>query len=63
MWKCPKCNREFKRIYQSHYCIKIDNVDEYIKESNNSLIVARVIDIICNTLNAKEMISWSMSLI
>ena len=29
-WKCPKCGREFSRQNQDHYCIKPQNIDEYI---------------------------------
>ena len=29
-WKCPKCGREFNRQNQDHYCIKPQNIDEYI---------------------------------
>lgn len=31
MWICPKCNRKFKNVNQSHYCGKTpDTVDDYI---------------------------------
>jgi uncharacterized protein YdhG (YjbR/CyaY superfamily) len=30
MWQCPKCGRDFKNIDQSHYCVKVNTVDEYI---------------------------------
>ena len=29
-WKCPKCGREFNRKNQDHYCVKPQNIDEYI---------------------------------
>ena len=29
-WKCPKCGREFKKQNQDHYCVKPQNIDEYI---------------------------------
>ena len=29
-WKCPKCGREFSRQNQDHYCVKPQNIDEYI---------------------------------
>jgi len=30
MWQCPKCERSFKNTNQSHYCIKPENIDQYI---------------------------------
>jgi len=30
MWKCPKCDREFKKVEQGHYCVKTSSIDEYI---------------------------------
>ena len=33
-WKCPKCGREFNRLNQDHYCIKPQNIDEYIAAQN-----------------------------
>ena len=32
MWKCEKCEREFKNIEQSHYCGKIDSIKAYIAD-------------------------------
>ncbi|MBQ5437432.1 MAG: hypothetical protein IIU32_07075, partial [Firmicutes bacterium] len=29
-WKCPRCGREFSRQNQDHYCVRPQNVDEYI---------------------------------
>lgn len=29
-WKCPKCGRTFSRQEQDHYCVKPQNIDEYI---------------------------------
>ena len=29
-WKCPKCGREFSKQNQDHYCMKPQNIDEYI---------------------------------
>ena len=29
-WKCPKCGREFNRQNHDHYCVKPQNIDEYI---------------------------------
>ena len=63
MWKCPKCGREFSRQAQDHYCVKPQNIDEYIAAQNKaiqarlqevrSLIRAAIPD-------AEERISWSM---
>ena len=30
MWKCPKCNREFRNGNQNHSCNEMDSVDAYI---------------------------------
>ena len=30
MWKCPKCDREFKKVEQGHFCVKLNDIDEYI---------------------------------
>ncbi|MCL2588248.1 MAG: DUF1801 domain-containing protein [Oscillospiraceae bacterium] len=30
MWTCPKCKRAFKNTNQNHFCVKPENVDEYI---------------------------------
>jgi uncharacterized protein YdhG (YjbR/CyaY superfamily) len=30
MWKCPKCGKELKKENQSHYCVKVNTIDEYI---------------------------------
>ena len=32
MWKCPKCGRGFNREGQSHFCGKIETIDQYIEE-------------------------------
>ena len=29
-WKCPKCGREFSKQNQDHYCVKPQNIDDYI---------------------------------
>ena len=29
-WKCPKCGREFSKQNQDHYCVKPQNIEEYI---------------------------------
>jgi len=31
MWKCPKCNREFKKTNQSHFCSSVgETIESYI---------------------------------
>jgi len=30
MWTCPKCKREFKSTNQSHFCVKPENIEQYI---------------------------------
>lgn len=30
MWKCPKCDRQFKNTEQDHFCGKPNSIDEYI---------------------------------
>lgn len=64
MWKCPKCNKEFNNVNQSHYCgDKPKTIDEYIlnqeQEKQQDLIYMR--QIIADAIpEAKERISWSM---
>lgn len=64
MWKCPKCNREFEKTNQSHYCgEKPKTIDEYIayqdEDKQEELSVIR--EILKKALpEAEERISWSM---
>lgn len=63
MWKCPKCNREFKNQNQEHYCLKAKTIDEYIAMQDAS--VQPFLHTIRNTIHeaipaAQERISWSM---
>ena len=37
MWKCPKCGRSFSRERQGHYCGKIETVDQYIEEQDETV--------------------------
>jgi len=32
MWQCPKCSRNFRAENQSHYCGKVETIDQYIAE-------------------------------
>ena len=34
MWQCPKCNREFKKNNQGHFCSALgESIDSYIEQS------------------------------
>ena len=37
MWKCPKCGRSFSREGQGHYCGKVETVDQYIEEQDETV--------------------------
>ena len=63
MWKCPKCGREFGRQDQDHYCVKPQNVDEYIAVQDEALQprLKEVRSLIHAAIpDAEERISWSM---
>ncbi|HHW24344.1 MAG TPA: hypothetical protein GXX22_02675 [Clostridiales bacterium] len=32
MWQCQKCGRRFRNENQSHFCGKLNSIDEYISE-------------------------------
>ena len=62
-WKCPKCGREFSRQNQDHYCVKPQNIDEYIaaQEERVQPKLIEVRKILQEALpEAEERISWSM---
>ena len=62
-WKCPKCGREFNRQNQDHYCIKPQNIDEYIAAQNEKYQprLREIREILRKALpDAEERISWSM---
>ncbi len=62
-WKCPKCGREFSRQDQDHYCVKAQNIDEYIAAQNEKIQprLREVRAVLRNALpDAEERISWSM---
>ena len=62
-WKCPKCGREFSRQNQDHYCVKPQNIDEYIaaQDEKNQYRLREIREIIRTALpDAEERISWSM---
>ncbi len=63
MWKCPKCGREFSRQNQDHYCVKPQNIDEYIAAQDEKVqpVLKEIRAILRATLpEAEERISWSM---
>ena len=62
-WKCPKCGREFARQNQDHYCVKPQNIDEYIAAQDEKYQpgLKALRRILRDALpDAKERISWSM---
>ena len=62
-WKCPKCGREFSRQNQDHYCVKPQNIDEYIAAQAAEIqpVLNELRDILRKALpEAQERISWSM---
>ncbi len=63
MWKCPKCGREFKNIEQSHFCGKINTIDDYIGDQPAE--VRPLLNAVRETIrtaasDAIEKISWQM---
>lgn len=64
MWKCPKCEREFKNKDQSHYCgEKPKTIDEYIlsQDADKQEDLLYIRQILRDALpEAEERISWSM---
>ena len=63
MWKCPKCGRSFKREGQDHYCGKVETVDQYIQEQDETVRphLNEIRQIISSAIpEAQEKISWSM---
>ena len=62
-WKCAKCGREFSRQNQDHYCVKPQNIDDYIaaKDEKYQPVLREVRAVLRNALpEAEERISWSM---
>ena len=63
MWKCPRCGREFARQNQDHYCIRPQNIDEYISAQDDSVQprLKEIRAILHAALpDAEERMSWSM---
>lgn len=62
-WKCAKCGREFSRQNQDHYCVKPQNIDDYIAAQDEKYqpVLREVRAVLRNALpEAEERISWSM---
>ena len=63
MWKCPKCGRSISREGQGHYCGRIETVDQYIEQQDETVraYLNEVRRIIRSAIpDAQEKISWSM---
>lgn len=63
MWKCPKCEREFKNQNQDHFCEKPKTIDDYIASRSESVqtLLNQVRGVLRATLpEAEERISWRM---
>jgi len=63
MWRCPKCGRNLSREGQNHYCGKIETIDQYIEEQDETvrLYLNEIRQIIRSAIpEAQEKISWSM---
>jgi len=63
MIKCPKCKKELKSINQSHYCVKVNTIDEYIENQSDEVksILLEVRAVIRKAApDAEERISWQM---
>lgn len=64
-WKCPKCGREFSRQNQDHYCVKPQNIDEYIAAQDEKYQprLKEIREIFRNALpDAEERISYDQPL-
>lgn len=64
MWKCPKCEREFKNENQSHFCgDSLTEIDAYIEEQPEAIQprLHEIRNALRNALpDAEERISWRM---
>ena len=63
MWQCPKCNREFAKTNQDHYCGKIETIDQYISEQTEEVqpILKKIREVIrIAAPDATEKMSWQM---
>ena len=63
MWQCSKCKKEFKNTNQSHYCIKVSSIGEYIDAQPEEIqpILQSVYTVIREAApKSTEKISWQM---
>lgn len=63
MWQCAKCGREFKKNEQDHYCIPLNDIDEYIADQPEEVqaLLQKVRETIhAAAPDATEKISWRM---
>lgn len=63
MWQCPKCGRNFKNTMQSHYCGKVETIDQYISEQAEAVqpILNKIREVIrAAAPDAIEKISYQM---
>ena len=63
MWKCPKCGREFNKMNQDHYCVKLQTIDEYIAVQEEAIRprLKHLRSIIHEAIpDAEEKMSWTM---
>lgn len=63
MWKCPRCGREFEKTRQEHFCVKPENIDEYIAAQPEHIrpVLRKIRETIrAAAPEAVEKISWSM---
>lgn len=63
MWKCPRCNREFEKPDQNHFCGESTDIDDYIAAQEED--VQPILQSIRETIHqaapeAVEKISWQM---
>lgn len=64
MWVCPKCNREFKRNNQAHYCGEAPKtIEEWIMQQEQPLqnYFQKLHQVIRDAIpGTKQRIAWSM---
>jgi len=64
MWQCPKCQRQFSRVGQSHYCGEPEtDIDEYIAAQPTDVqpILTKLRETIRAVApDASERMSWRM---
>lgn len=63
MWQCPKCSRNFKHNGQSHFCGKLETIDQYISGQDEKVrcyLTAVRETIRAAAPDAEEKIAWQM---